>query len=72
MEFNGIVNKFLHKDAESRHRQLHIRTYVRVLHFYLTTQSVHFINNYITLGIWSGKIMCLHVLYSTVLCIGSI
>ncbi|XP_041373194.1 serine/threonine-protein kinase ATR-like [Gigantopelta aegis] len=27
MEFNGIVNRFLHKDAESRHRQLHIRTY---------------------------------------------
>ena len=29
MEFNGIVNKCLRKDAESRRRQLHIRTYVR-------------------------------------------
>ncbi|XP_033634079.1 serine/threonine-protein kinase ATR-like [Asterias rubens] len=27
MEFNGIVNKCLRKDAESRRRQLHIRTY---------------------------------------------
>ena len=28
MEFNSIVNKFLHNDPESRSRQLHIRTYV--------------------------------------------
>ncbi|KAL8622808.1 hypothetical protein ACOMHN_026929 [Nucella lapillus] len=27
MEFNVIVNRFLHKDAESRRRQLHLRTY---------------------------------------------
>ncbi|XP_063432068.1 serine/threonine-protein kinase ATR-like [Mytilus trossulus] len=27
MEFNGIINKFLHKDPDSRRRQLHIRTY---------------------------------------------
>ncbi|XP_033108232.1 serine/threonine-protein kinase ATR-like isoform X2 [Anneissia japonica] len=30
MEFNAIVNKCLHKDAESRRRQLHIRTYAVV------------------------------------------
>jgi len=35
MEFNGIINKFLHKDPESRRRQLHIRTYVcKVLEHY--------------------------------------
>ena len=28
MEFNGIVNKFLRKDPESRKRSLNIRTYV--------------------------------------------
>jgi len=28
MEFNGIVNKFLRKDPESRKRYLYIRTYV--------------------------------------------
>ncbi|KAK2144551.1 hypothetical protein LSH36_748g02080 [Paralvinella palmiformis] len=27
MEFNGIINKCLHKDPESRRRDLHIRTY---------------------------------------------
>ncbi|XP_025077039.1 serine/threonine-protein kinase ATR-like isoform X1 [Pomacea canaliculata] len=27
MEFNAIVNRFLYRDAESRRRQLHIRTY---------------------------------------------
>ncbi|XP_076443272.1 serine/threonine-protein kinase ATR-like isoform X2 [Babylonia areolata] len=27
MEFNVIVNRFLYKDAESRRRQLHLRTY---------------------------------------------
>ena len=27
MEFNGIVNKCLRKDPESRRRELHIRTY---------------------------------------------
>ncbi|XP_071964795.1 serine/threonine-protein kinase ATR-like isoform X2 [Antedon mediterranea] len=30
MEFNAIVNKCLHKDADSRQRQLHIRTYAVV------------------------------------------
>ncbi|XP_064619014.1 serine/threonine-protein kinase ATR-like [Lineus longissimus] len=30
MEFNGIVNKCLRKDPESRRRQLHIRTYAVV------------------------------------------
>lgn len=28
MEFNGIVNKYLQKDPESRQRRLYIRTYV--------------------------------------------
>uniref|UniRef100_A0A7M4E020 Serine/threonine-protein kinase ATR n=1 Tax=Crocodylus porosus TaxID=8502 RepID=A0A7M4E020_CROPO len=27
MEFNSLINKFLRKDAESRRRELHIRTY---------------------------------------------
>ena len=27
MEFNGVVNKCLRKDPESRRRELHIRTY---------------------------------------------
>ena len=31
MEFNGIINKCLRKDAESRRRQLHIRTYVSII-----------------------------------------
>lgn len=30
MEFNAIVNRFLYRDAESRRRQLHIRTYVTI------------------------------------------
>ncbi|XP_064607735.1 serine/threonine-protein kinase ATR-like [Liolophura sinensis] len=30
MEFNGIVNKFLRRDPDSRRRQLHIRTYTVV------------------------------------------
>ncbi len=30
MEFNAIVNKCLRKDPESRRRDLHIRTYVRL------------------------------------------
>jgi hypothetical protein len=32
MEFNGIVNKFLRKDPESRKRYLYIRTYVSKLY----------------------------------------
>ena len=34
MEFNGIVNKFLRKDPESRKRSLNIRTYVRACSLY--------------------------------------
>ena len=26
MEFSGVVNEYLHKDSEARHRRLHIRT----------------------------------------------
>lgn len=31
MEFNNIVNMYLHRDPESRARRLHIRTYVSML-----------------------------------------
>ena len=33
MEFNGIVNKFLRKDPESRKRSLNIRTYVSSVNY---------------------------------------
>ena len=37
MEFNAIVNRFLHKDAESRRRQLHLRIYVSLLYWAFQT-----------------------------------
>lgn len=30
MEFNSIINLYLHRDPEARNRGLHIRTYVSI------------------------------------------
>lgn len=42
MEFNNIVNMYLHRDPESRARHLHIRTYVTDTRFQIFSLLIYF------------------------------